>query len=157
MAAEGVVLVSRKQANEVVCLKQETGEIVWRLTTGGPVDSPPAIVAGKAYFGCSDGFVYCVRLADGEWAWKFRAAPDERRIVAHERVESAWPVTGSVVVKDNAVFAVAGRSSFMDGGMVFVRLNAATGQLEKRKKEGRRKTIPETGIGARKTRSAGIG
>lgn len=153
VAAEGRVLISRKFANELVCLDAQKGTIQWRLTTGGPVDSPPVIAAGRVWFGCTDGHVYCVRLEDGQLVWKHRAAPAERRIVVHDRIESAWPVTGSVVMRGGRVFAVAGRSSFVDGGMRVVRLNAATGELEKET----RITSEALYAGAEKKQVFGIG
>ena len=43
------------------------------------------------------------------------------------RVESAWPVHGSVFVREGSVCFVAGRSSFLDGGMRLFSLGPATG------------------------------
>ena len=40
-----------------------------------------------------------------------------------------WPVSGSVLVHEQAVSFVAGRSAFLDGGMRLVRLDARTGKL----------------------------
>jgi hypothetical protein len=48
--------------------------------------------------------------------------------VAFGQIESVWPVTGSVLVHDGVVYCTAGRSSFLDGGMVLYRLDAATGE-----------------------------
>ena len=39
-----------------------------------------------------------------------------------------WPIAGSVLVRDGSVYALAGRSSYLDGGMVFLKLDALTGQ-----------------------------
>ena len=82
-----------------------------------------------AIFGCADGWVYCLRAADGELAWRFRAAPGQRRVVSYDRLESAWPVSGSVLVLDGVVFCAAGRSSFLDGGISLCRIDATTGEL----------------------------
>jgi len=79
-------------------------------------------------FGSADGWVYCLRASDGALVWRFRAAPDERRVVAFGRVESAWPVHGSVLVLDGVVYCTAGRSSFLDGGITLYGLDAATGE-----------------------------
>jgi hypothetical protein len=88
-------------------------------------------------FGSADGHVYCLRAADGALLWRFRAAPLDRRMTAWEQVESVWPVHGSVLVLEEGeggtargvVYAVAGRSMFVDGGLRLVRLDAETGRL----------------------------
>ena len=48
--------------------------------------------------------------------------------MAFEQIESAWPVSGSVLVHDGTVYAVAGRSAFLDGGLRLLRLDAPTGR-----------------------------
>jgi hypothetical protein len=80
-------------------------------------------------FGCRDGWVYCLRAGDGQLAWRFRAAPEDRRIVAFDQVESAWPVPGSVLVLDGVAYVCAGRSSFLDGGIYLYGLKPQTGEL----------------------------
>lgn len=92
------------------------------------MDSPPTVYRGRVLFGSADGWVYCLRASDGELAWRFRAAPEENRLVAFEQVESVWPVHGSVLVQDDVLFCVAGRSMFLDGGMRFLRLDPKTGR-----------------------------
>jgi hypothetical protein len=67
--------------------------------------------------------------ADGTLCWRTRAAPDERRVVAYGRLESTWPVSGSVLVENGMVYAAAGRSSFLDGGIRMVKIKAATGEF----------------------------
>jgi outer membrane protein assembly factor BamB len=129
VVAAGVVLVSCVDAHEVCALDADGGKERWRFTAGGRVDSPPTYVGGAAIFGSADGWVYCLRASDGALAWRFRAAPEERRIVSYDRLESAWPVHGSVLVRDGVVYAVAGRSGHLDGGMRLCRIEAATGRL----------------------------
>jgi len=73
--------------------------------------------------------VYCLRAADGRLAWRFRAAPRDRRIVSYGRVESAWPVHGSVLVEGGVAYFAAGRSSFLDGGLYLFGLDVATGAV----------------------------
>jgi len=100
---------------------------MWSFTAGGTVDSPPTIHDGTVIFGCADGSIYCLRASDGALAWRYRAAPVDRRIVAYGRVESVWPVHGSVLVQDDVVYAAAGRTSHMDG-LYFYALEASTGR-----------------------------
>ena len=122
------VLVAAIDAHTVHCLNADDGTTLWTYTAGGRVDSPPTIHAGTALFGSADGWIYCVRMEDGALAWRYRAAPEDRRIVAYGQLESVWPVSGSVLVKEGIVFAAAGRSSFLDGGILLVRLDARTGE-----------------------------
>jgi len=52
----------------------------------------------------------------------------DRRMMAFEQVESVWPVHGSVLIQDDKVYCVAGRSMFLDGGMRLLQLNPRTGE-----------------------------
>ena len=125
----GLVFVAQKDRNTVHALRADDGATVWSYTAGGTVDSPPTLYAGRVYFGSADGSVYCLRAEDGALAWRTRAAPEERRVIAYGRVESAWPVSGSVLVQGGAVFCAAGRSSFLDGGIRIVKFDAETGKV----------------------------
>jgi outer membrane protein assembly factor BamB len=93
------------------------------------VDSPPTFHQGAVLFGSADGWVYCLRASDGQLAWRFRAAPEERLIGAFDQLESAWPVHGSVLVQNGAAYFAAGRTSQLDGGIRLYGVSAATGQL----------------------------
>jgi len=128
VAAEGKVFVAAVDAHAVHALDADAGTPAWSFTAGGRVDSPPTIHAGTVLFGSADGCVYCLKAADGELVWRFRAAPVDRRLVACEQVESVWPVHGSVLVEDGIVWCAAGRSMFLDGGIRLLRLDAATGR-----------------------------
>jgi outer membrane protein assembly factor BamB len=127
VVANGVLLVAEPDAHCVHALDATTGQEVWTFAAGGRIDSPPTIDGGRVLFGSADGCVYCLRLADGELAWKFRAAPSTSQIVANGQLESPWPVPGSVLVVDGTAFFVAGRTSYLDGGMFLYKLTAATG------------------------------
>ena len=126
--AEGKVLVAETDAHRVHALDAATGRPAWTFTAGGRIDSPPTVAQGRVVFGSADGYVYCLSSDDGRLAWRFRAAPDERRIMAFGQLESAWPLHGSVLVLDGAVYCVAGRSSYLDGGMVLDRIDLKTGE-----------------------------
>jgi hypothetical protein len=78
--------------------------------------------------------VYCLRTKDGALAWRFRAAPKDQRMVVDDQPESVWPVHGSVLVRDGEVFAVAGRSSYLDGGLYAYRLDLKTGRIIEEKR-----------------------
>ena len=126
--AGGKVFVAQVDAHTLHALNHATGKPLWQFTAGARIDSPPTFWKGRVYFGGKDGWIYCLRASDGALVWRFLAAPNERRHVAWEQVESVWPVHGSVLVEKGTVNAVAGRSVFLDGGMRFVRLDALTGK-----------------------------
>ncbi|NQT87839.1 PQQ-binding-like beta-propeller repeat protein, partial [bacterium] len=128
-AADGLAFVSAIDEQTVYALNQSDGKPAWSFIAGGRVDSPPTLFKGRAYFGCNDGYVYCVRISDGALVWQYLAARGRRTHVAFEQVESLWPVSGSVLIRDGVVHCVAGRSAFLDGGMRFCRIDAVTGSL----------------------------
>ena len=133
----GRLFVSLVDEHHVACLDAATGRKVWEYATGARVDSPPTYHNGTLLFGSTDGSVYCVRAADGVLTWRFRAAPRERLIGVDGQLESAWPVHGSVLVRDAKAYFAAGRSSQVDGGITVFALDAATGKvLHTRKLEG---------------------
>jgi outer membrane protein assembly factor BamB len=146
--AEGKLFVATREDHTVHALNAENGSEVWRFTAGGRVDSPPTYYNETVIFGSHDGYVYCLTAAEGNLVWKFRAATYERRCVAYDQVESVWPVHGSVLIcppvrngsepldtskgvliHDRIVWCCAGRSSFLDGGLVLCRLDPGSGNL----------------------------
>jgi len=131
--AGGSVYVSAVDESKVYAFDERTGKERWSFLAGANVDSPPSIYNGLVVFGAADGHVYCLRAADGALVWRFRAAPYERNIMAFGRVESVWPVHGSVLIANGLVYVTAGRSSFVDGGIHLFVLDALTGKLIKQK------------------------
>ena len=119
----GSCLSPQIETHTVHALDAVTGEPMWSFTTGGRVDSPPTIWQGRALFGSADGHVYCVSADDGTLVWRYRAAPENQRMMAFGQLESVWPVHGSVLVQDDIVYCVAGRSMFVDGGLRMLRLD----------------------------------
>ncbi len=128
VVADGRLYVAQIDAHTVHALDAGSGQKVWSFTAGGRVDSPPTIDSGRAIFGSADGWVYCLRAADGELIWRFRAAPQDRRLVAFDQLESVWPVHGNVLVRNGIAYFVAGRSAFLDGGLRMFQLDLATGR-----------------------------
>ena len=129
VVAGGRLFIADVDGHQLHCLDARSGEKLWSYIAGGRVDSPPTIYKGLVLFGSADGWVYCLRASDGELVWRFRAAPEERLVVAFGQVESAWPVHGSVLVKDGLAYFAAGRSSFLDGGIYLYALNPMSGKL----------------------------
>jgi len=129
VAAGGKVFVAEPDAHSVYAIDAGGGKRVWTFIADGRVDSPPTIHNGLCIFGGTDGHVYCVTAADGKLAWRFRAAPEERQICVMGQVESAWPVHGSVLVRDGKVYCTAGRSTYLDGGIMVYALDPRNGSV----------------------------
>jgi outer membrane protein assembly factor BamB len=127
--ANGTLFVADIDGHRVRALAADTGKLRWSFTAGGRVDTPPTIYQGLALFGSADGWVYAVDAADGRLAWRFRAAPQERRILAFGQLESPWPVHGTVLIKDGLAWVAAGRSTHLDGGIHVLALRPETGEL----------------------------
>ena len=128
VVAGGRAFVASVDTHTLHALDTGTGREVWRYMAGGRVDSAPTVYRGRVIFGSADGRIYCLRAKDGELVWRFRAAPNEWQTEAHDQLESVWPVHGAVLVQDGAVFAAAGRNSYLDGGILLYRLDPATGK-----------------------------
>jgi outer membrane protein assembly factor BamB len=128
VVADGRLFVASVNSHAVHALDAATGEQAWTFTAGGRIDSPPTIWRGRALFGSADGHVYCINTSDGKLAWRYRAAPEDRRMMAFDQVESVWPAHGSVLVQNDILYCVAGRSMFLDGGLRLLRLDPGTGR-----------------------------
>ncbi|MHC4252140.1 MAG: outer membrane protein assembly factor BamB family protein [Planctomycetota bacterium] len=128
VVAAGKVLVADVHAHAVRALDVEGGRTVWTYRAGGRVDSPPTYHDGLVIFGSRDGWVHALRAADGALAWRFKDLPD-RMVGAFGQLESAWPVSGSVLVRDGVAYFAAGRSSYLDGGIFLYALDARTGEV----------------------------
>ena len=141
--AHGQVFVAQTDEHTLHSLNSEDGSSLWTFTAGARIDSPPTVSRGRVVFGCTDGWVYCLQANGGELIWRYRAAPLDRRTMAYEQLESLWPVHGSVLIRGETVYCVAGRSNFLDGGLRLIQLNLETG--EKLSENVMDETNPETG------------
>ncbi len=128
VVAGGQAFVASVDRHTVYALDAVTGDQLWQYTAGGRIDSPPTVHQGGVYFGSADGWVYGLRAEDGALAWRFRAAPFERRISIRGQLESSWPVHGSVLIQNGELLCAAGRSSYLDGGIRLYKLDPDTGQ-----------------------------
>ena len=129
VAAGGKVFVAEPDAHTVHAIHAKDGKRLWSFIADGRVDSPPTLYRGLCLFGCTDGHVYCLSASDGQLVWRFRAAPEERQVCVMGQVESAWPVHGSVLVRDGKVYCTAGRSSYLDGGIYVYALAPHNGEI----------------------------
>jgi outer membrane protein assembly factor BamB len=126
--AAGMVFVADVDGHSVCAMNAADGNIAWRFTAEGRVDSPPTYYRGLLLFGSRDGSVYCLRAADGALAWRFLPL-QQRLICAYQQLESAWPICGSILVRDDLAYFAAGRNSFIDGGIFLYALDPLTGSV----------------------------
>ena len=129
VVAEGTVVAAATDRNQVIALDAATGSELWRQTVGSRVDSSPTIYQGLCLFGSHDGYLYALSRADGGLAWRLRVAPLEDRMVSYGKVESPWPVVGTVLTANGLVYASAGRSQASDGGIVVRAVDPSSGKI----------------------------
>lgn len=129
IVAGGVAYLARPDAHEVLAVKTDgSGEVAWRVTVNGRVDTPPTYHNGLVLFGTHSGSVSALRADNGEQVWRLNAAPTDERIVAYGQVESPWPVPGSILIDENVAYFVAGRQELADGGVSVFAVDPMTGQ-----------------------------
>jgi outer membrane protein assembly factor BamB len=126
--AGGKVFAADVDGHSVCAISAADGKILWRFTAEGRVDSPPTCYQGLVLFGSRDGSAYCLRAADGALVWRFRPL-EPRLISAYGQPESAWPICGSVLVRDGLAYFAAGRNSFVDGGIFLYALDPRSGKV----------------------------
>ena len=112
---------------KVYCLDAATGKVRWTHATGGPVRLAPTVYEGKVYVGSDDGWVYCLAAADGKEVWKFRAAPEDHRVIGNGYVVSLWPVRTGVMVDSGIAYFASG--IFISEGVFLYAVDAGTGKL----------------------------
>jgi outer membrane protein assembly factor BamB len=138
VVAGRVVLLNSSRTDSVAAYDLDTGGRRWRFTAEGPVRFAPAVWQGRAYIVSDDGWLYCIQIDDGHELWRFRGAPNDRRVLGNERLVSAWPARGApVVVPEPAaggvdagkatIYFAAGVWPFM--GVFIYALDAQSGSL----------------------------
>ncbi|MFH1922552.1 MAG: PQQ-binding-like beta-propeller repeat protein [Planctomycetota bacterium] len=131
--AAGMVFAADVDGHAVCAMNAADGKIVWRFSAEGRVDSPPTYHQGLLLFGSRDGSAYCLRAADGALVWRF--CPLERRLIcAYGQPESAWPICGSILIRDGLAYFAAGRNSFADGGIFLYALDPRSGKVVHQKR-----------------------
>lgn len=130
VVAGDAVYVASRETHTLVALDRTSGEQRWSFTADGRVDSPPTYYKGLLVFGSRGGWVYCLRADDGRLVWKFNGLPERRLICDGGQLESAWPVNGSVMARQDTFYFSAGRSSFLDGGIAVFGLDPFSGRMK---------------------------
>lgn len=127
VAAGGLVFVANR-AGVVQGVDADSGELIWKSYTTGPVFYPPVVEGGNIIVGSADGRVYAFDPATGEEVWSFRVGPRDQLIPVFGKLVSSWPLSGGVVANDGTVYAAGGITHY-DGTWV-VALDAETGEVK---------------------------
>ncbi len=103
------------------------GKTLWRASSHAAVLHPPAYWNGRVIFGSCDGSVYCVDASDGRVLGRVELAPEKRFVNIMDRLMSAWPLGGGVVLSDDGIAYAAAGSTAADGA-VAAAVDVATGK-----------------------------
>jgi len=125
VAAGKLLFVPSMVTDSVTAYDTESGELKWRYFADGPVRFAPLVHDGKVYFGCDDGYLYCLGAADGQLLWRYRGGPTDRKVLGNERLISSWPIRGAPVLHDGKVYFSASIWCFM--GIFVHAVDAETG------------------------------
>jgi outer membrane protein assembly factor BamB len=127
VSSDGVILTAYVHEHRLAATRD--GRDLWNFVAGGRISAAPVLHEQKVLFGSHDGYVYAVNVNDGSLAWRFLAAPADKRQVVIGQVESAWPVF-NVVLDGGKLYAVAGRHGDLDGGIHVFCLDPKTGAVQ---------------------------
>ena len=127
MAAGDRVLFGSSADGTVTALDATHGSVCWQFFTDAPVRFAPAIWQDRAFVASDDGWLYALRLSDGELLWKLRGGPDQSNVLGNDAMISRWPARGGPVVCENVVYFAAG--IWPSEGIFIYALDAATGNV----------------------------
>lgn len=125
VVANGALYYGSSADDTVRCLDATDGHVRWTFVTDAPVRLAPVVVGDRLYVGSDDGWVYCLRARDGGLIWKYRGAPQDRRLPGNGRMISLWPVRCGPVVENGVVYFCAGL--FPEQGCFLCAVNATDG------------------------------
>jgi len=101
------------------CDLPEEPKLLWKFNAGDVIASSAAICDGVVYFGCDNGTLHAVRLADGSLKWRSRTAASTQPAAASQSYRPA--IQSSPCVYRGSVY-------FGDEEGVFHALEAASGR-----------------------------
>jgi outer membrane protein assembly factor BamB len=110
---DGRVFIGFNDSDKVVALNLNDGSEAWTYYTDGPVRFPPVAWKDRVLCVSDDGYLHCVRAADGSLIWKVRGGPSDMKVLGNKRIISAWPARGGAIVADDTVYFAASIWPFM--------------------------------------------
>ncbi|MHC4629718.1 MAG: outer membrane protein assembly factor BamB family protein [Planctomycetota bacterium] len=116
----------------VWALDATNGEILWQISSHAAVLHPPAYWNGRIIFGSCDGVLYCVDASNGRLLGCAELAPEKRFVNIMDRLMSAWPLGGGVVLSDDGIAYTAAGSTAADGSIAAA-VDVTTGRFRWRR------------------------
>ncbi|MHC4178491.1 MAG: outer membrane protein assembly factor BamB family protein [Planctomycetota bacterium] len=104
------------------------GKTLWQASSHAAVLHPPAYWNGRVVFGSCDGVLYCADASDGRLLGRVELAPEKRLVNIMDRLMSAWPLGGGVVLSEDGIAYTAAGSTAADGA-VAAAVDLATGRF----------------------------
>ena len=117
VCANGRVFVGAADGT-VWALDAANGEILWHFTSDAAVLHSPAYWNGRILFGSCDGALYCLDASNGRLLGCTELAPEKRFVNIMNRLMSAWPLGGGVILSNNGTAYTAAGSTAADGAVV---------------------------------------
>jgi len=127
VAADGRIYFGSSADDTVYAMDATSGAIVWTFYTDGPVRFAPVVWRDRLFVTSDDGYLYCLRAANGQMIWKLRGGPRDERLPANGRVVSRWPARGGPVVAEDTVYFAAG--VWPSEGIYVYAVDAASGKI----------------------------
>ncbi|MCE5327228.1 MAG: PQQ-binding-like beta-propeller repeat protein [Planctomycetaceae bacterium] len=127
IVAGKLLIVPSMVRDSVTAYDTDTGAQKWRFYADAPVRFAPVASKDKCWFSSDDGNLYCLSLADGKLLYKVQGPAMDYRILANDRLSSAWPARGGPVLADGVVYFAAGIWPFM--GTFIYAVDADSGKV----------------------------
>ena len=102
----------------VRALDSANGKILWQVSTNAAILHPPVYFKGRVLLGSCDGALYCVDATNGQLLGRIELAPEKRFVNIMDRLMSAWPIGGGIVVNNDGIAYTAAGSTAADGTVV---------------------------------------
>ncbi|MHC4519749.1 MAG: outer membrane protein assembly factor BamB family protein [Planctomycetota bacterium] len=112
----------------VRALDATNGDILWQVSSHAAVVHAPTYWDGRVIFGSCDGALYCVDASNGKLLGRTELAPEKRFVNVMDRLMSAWPLGGGVVLSNDGIAYTAAGNTAADGAIAAA-VDVATGRL----------------------------
>jgi outer membrane protein assembly factor BamB len=124
--SKGLVCFGSSIDGSVTAIDADTAEPHWKFHTGGPVRFAPVVWKDRLYVVSDDGFLYGLKLSNGELINRWRGGPAEDRVLGNTQIISKWPARGGPVIHEGILYWGAG--IWQSEGVFIHALNPDTGE-----------------------------